>query len=74
MTIPPGKPKNSHANEVLKYSGMAFQMAFYLVLGWWIGHWIDRYADNGKPYFSLIFSILFLAAYFVKLIRDISKK
>ncbi len=73
MTVP-GKPNNKNVNEVLKYSGMAFQMAFYLVLGWVIGRWVDRYFDTGKPYFSLALSILFLAAYFVKLIRDISRK
>ncbi|MDZ4708182.1 MAG: AtpZ/AtpI family protein [Saprospiraceae bacterium] len=70
----PAKPKKNNSNDVLKYSGMAFQMAFALALGWWIGRWIDRYLHTVKPYFSLAFSILFLAAYFVKLIRDISRK
>lgn len=70
----PDKQKDTSGNEVLKYSGMAFQMAFCLVLGWWIGRQADRYLDNNKPYVALTLSILFLAAYFVKLIRDISRK
>ena len=68
------KPKKNNVNDVLKYSGMAFQMAFALALGWWMGRWLDRYFQTVKPYFALAFSILFLAAYFVKLIRDISRK
>jgi len=66
----PRKP----AGEILKYSGMAFQMAVYLVAGWWLGSFADRYLNTAKPYFSLAFAVLFLSAYFVKLIRDLSKK
>lgn len=70
----PGDVRKSSANELLKYSGMAFQMAFCLIVGWWLGHWLDKYAGTPKPYFAIALSVLFLAAYFVKLIRDISKK
>lgn len=53
---------------------MAFQMAAYLAAGWWLGSFADRYLMTAKPYFSLAFAVLFLSAYFVKLIRDLSKK
>ncbi len=58
----------------MKYSGMAFQIVVYILVGVLLGKQIDRWLETQKPYFTLLLSILFLAAYFIKLVRDLSHK
>lgn len=58
----------------MKYSGMAFQMAAYIVAGLFLGKQIDKYFETDRPYFSGLLAILFLTGYFVKLVVDLSKK
>ena len=57
-----------------KYSGMAFQMFVFLLLGWLIGDYIDGLMGLKTPVFTLVFLFLFLAVFFVKLIRDVSNE
>ena len=63
------KPKSA---DYLKYSGLAFQMFFVLVIGWLIGEQIDKYLGFKEPVAALTLLILFLVAFFYKLIRDLS--
>ncbi len=65
-------PNNS--NDILKYSGMAFEMAVYIGLGLFIGIQLDRLLKLNTPYFTLLFAVLFLSAYFVRLIKSLSRK
>ncbi len=58
--------------EYLKYTGLAFQMFFTLLLGWLIGDWVDGLLGLDKPVFALVLLILFLVGFFYKLIRDLS--
>ncbi len=58
----------------MKYSGMAFHMVAYIVVGLFIGRQLDKYFTTARPYFSALFTIVFLTAYFVKLVADLSKK
>lgn len=68
----PEKSKSQATREWLKYSGMAFQMIFTLLAGWYIGAWIDGKVQMGKPLFAIGLSFLFLIAFFYKLIRQLS--
>jgi hypothetical protein len=65
------KPKGY---EYLKYSGLAFQMFFTILLGWFIGSKIDGWLGLSKPVFALTLLMLFLAGFFYKLVKDLSEK
>ena len=56
-----------------KYSGIAFQMVFIILLGVFGGRYIDTYFNLKFPIFTVILSILsvFLSIYTV--IRDLLK-
>ncbi len=62
------------AKTYLRYSGMAFQIAGYIIVGVLLGRQLDKYFETQKPYFTALLSILFLAAYFIKLVSDLSRK
>ena len=65
--------KNKKAKAYLKYSGMAFQIFAYLIIGVLIGKQLDKYFNVSKPYFTALCSIIFLVAYFVKLVYDLKE-
>jgi len=54
------KKKNSRhkANEVLKYSGMAFEMFAIMALFTIGGNKLDEYMQNEKQYFTMLGAIL----------------
>ncbi len=58
----------------MKYSGMAFQMVAYIVVGILIGKQLDKYFETSRPYFTAALAITFLIAYFIKLVIDLNKK
>jgi ABC-type uncharacterized transport system permease subunit len=68
------KPQGRDSNEFLKYSGMAFEMLAYIGVGILIGRGMDRWIGTSRAYFTLAFALLFLIAYFVRLVKDLSKK
>ena len=57
----------------MKYSGMAFQIAAYVLIGLWAGKQLDKYLETSRPFFSALGAILFLVAYFIKLMNDLKK-
>ena len=69
--MPDKKPRGS---DYLKYSGLAFQMFFTLLIGWFIGSKIDDWLELQKPIFALILLMLFLAGFFFKLVKDLSEQ
>ena len=64
--------KGPPGSEILKYSGMAFQMLIILFAGWFIGDQIDHWLKFNEPVFAIALLILFLFGFFYKLIRDLS--
>lgn len=58
----------------MKYSGMAFQIVAYLLVGVLLGKQLDKYFETSKSYFTAGLAILFLGAYFVKLVADLNRK
>jgi hypothetical protein len=57
-----------------RYSSLAFQMAFIIVLGTFGGRYLDRWVDWKFPVFTVVLSIfsVFLAIYFA--IKDLLNK
>lgn len=66
-------PKNS-LNDYVKYSSIAFQMIFIILLGVYIGVKLDEFITNGKPVFTLIFSLLSVSLAIYYVIKDFIKK
>jgi F0F1-type ATP synthase assembly protein I len=64
---------NQKAKAYLKYSGMAFQIFAYLIIGVLIGKQLDKYFNVSKPYFTALCTIIFLSVYFMKLVYDLKQ-
>jgi F0F1-type ATP synthase assembly protein I len=60
------------AKSYMKYSGMAFQIAAYVLVGIFIGKQLDKYFATSRPFFTAGGAVLFLVAYLVKLIADVN--
>ena len=58
----------------MRYSGMAFQMVGYIVVGIFLGKQLDKYFETARPVFTALLSVVFLVVYFVKLVADLSRK
>lgn len=63
----------SPINEYVKYSGLAFQMAALILLGYWLGSKIDKWLDLSIPVFTIILILTFLAVSFYSLIKSLPK-
>lgn len=62
------------AKNYMKYSGMAFQMVAYIIVGILLGKQLDKYFETERPFLTALCAILFLVAYFIKLVSDLSRK
>jgi len=65
--------KKRKFNPAVKYSGMAAQMAGSVAIGYFGGRWIDNYFGFEKPIFAISLLLLFLTAFMIKLIKDVSQ-
>jgi hypothetical protein len=61
-------------NQILKYSGLAFQMAGILLVFTWIGQKGDAWFQFKTPWLTLLAILIALFGIMYKLIRDFSKK
>jgi hypothetical protein len=66
--------KPSQSNQYLKYSGIVFQLFALLGLGAWLGQYLDAKLNTADPYFTILFILLFSAAFFYKLVKDLGRK
>jgi hypothetical protein len=65
----------SRLRNMAKYSGLAFQIGFIILIGTWIGKKLDAYFDTDQPVFTLICSLSSVfAALYVSLKDFIVKK
>lgn len=72
MEQEPEPPKSSlKDNAYLKYSGMAFQIIAYLLVGIFLGKKLDQYFNMDQPLFTALLSVVFLAAFFFKIYVDL---
>ncbi len=76
MAIPPpeAEDKRRRSNEILKYTGTAFQMGATIAVGILLGKFLDRKFDTTGPYFTALFSALFSVAAIYLAIKDFLKK
>jgi ATP synthase protein I len=63
----------NQVNEYVKYSGLAFQMAALILLGYWLGSKIDTWLDLSFPAFTISLILLFLFISFYSLIKSLPK-
>jgi len=61
------KDKPPGHSSYLKYSGLAFQMFFILIAGWWIGAFLDKQIGWSESYLGGLLPVLFLIGFFYKL-------
>jgi len=64
----------SQSNQYLKYSGMALQLFVLLGVGAWIGQKLDAKFMTKDPYFTIAFILIFMTAFFYKLVKDLNRK
>ena len=72
-TKKPFHQKLKPVNDYVKYSGLAFQMAILLLIGYWLGSKADAWVDMGFPVFTIFFILLFLSLSFYSLIKNLPK-
>ncbi len=65
------KNKEKPHKTYLRFSSLAFQMALIIYLGSSIGQWFDEKWQTNKPYFTVIFSLFFIAASLYYVLRAI---
>jgi F0F1-type ATP synthase assembly protein I len=63
--------KKERPSEILRYTGMSFQMATVIVLGILLGRWLD--GDDGFPVFTLVLSLLSVALAIYIVIKETSR-
>ena len=56
----------------MKYSGMAFELAAYLVVAVLLGGWLDDHFGFRDPWLTIILMFAFLTAWFIRLYKDVS--
>ncbi|MBX2814772.1 MAG: AtpZ/AtpI family protein [Saprospiraceae bacterium] len=61
-------------NAYLKYSGMAFQIIAYILVGIFLGDRLDKYFEMDQPVFTAILAMVFLCLFFFKLYVDLNRK
>lgn len=65
----------SRLRDVAKYSGLAFQIGFIILIGAWAGKKLDAYFGTHRPVFTLICSLASVfAALYISLKDFIVKK
>jgi ATP synthase protein I len=68
------QPRNQNQiNEYVKYSGVAFQMAALILLGYWVGGKIDAWLDLRIPIFTIILIVSFIVLSIYSLIKSLPK-
>lgn len=73
MAEPNEKKHINKVNVYLKYSGLAFQLAFVIFVGIYLGNYIDTYFGWKVPAATMILVLLLVGAYMYKLVIDLMK-
>jgi F0F1-type ATP synthase assembly protein I len=67
------KPPSSKSNAVLKYSGMAFELLAFILIGFWLGNKTDQYLLNKKPIFAVLGIIIMTALALFRVIKSLEQ-
>jgi F0F1-type ATP synthase assembly protein I len=68
------KKQPENPNAYIKYATMGTQMAVIIGLGVFAGYKLDKYMGNKVPIFTLVLSLLSVAAAIYLSIKDFLKK
>ncbi|MDZ7605239.1 MAG: AtpZ/AtpI family protein [Cyclobacteriaceae bacterium] len=66
--------RKSQISDYVKYSGLAFQMAALIFLGYWVGGKIDDWLEFQIPVFTIILIVAFIILTLYSLIRSLPKQ
>jgi len=61
---------NNRGNKFVKFSALSAQMIVFIGGGAWGGHALDGKMQNSKPIFTIVFSLLGIAASLYFVIRE----
>ncbi|MEM6318385.1 MAG: AtpZ/AtpI family protein [Bacteroidota bacterium] len=64
-------PKKRNPNDVLKYSGMAFQIALILAVAVFIGQKLDEHFAMETPYLTALCTIIALPVALYSTLKDL---
>lgn len=64
-------PKRHNPNAVLKYSGIAFQLAIYLAIAVYIGQKLDAHFALETPYLTALCTIIALPVALYATLKDL---
>jgi ATP synthase protein I len=68
------KPKRQQSNSILRFSGMATQMAVIIALGVWGGMKLDAHWNAGGRGYTIAGALLGVSVAMYSVIKDLSKK
>jgi hypothetical protein len=63
--------KKTAVNSYLKYSGMAFQLAFLIAGGYYMGAWCDQKLGFTKPICAMFLILLFFCGFMYQLYKSL---
>jgi F0F1-type ATP synthase assembly protein I len=66
-------PDQKQPNPYIKYSNLAIQMAVTIGLGAWGGQKLDKHYQTSKPVFTIVLSLLGIAAALYFVLKDFIK-
>jgi len=65
--------RQNQIKDYMKYSGLTFQMAALIFLGYWVGGKIDHWLELRIPVFTIILIVAFIILTIYSLIRSLPK-
>jgi len=70
-TDPKPKKKSNSSKKYMKFSGIAFQLAFLLFFAIWAGGKVDFLMKNKSAYMTTLFVVLAFGGFMYNLFRDL---
>ena len=68
-----GKKKRQQPNAILRYSGMATQMAIIILVFVFVGRWLDGHFATEKPFYTAGLTVLGVVLSVYYMIKDLMK-
>ena len=68
-----GKKKRQQPNAILRYSGMATQMAAIILAFVFAGRWLDEHFQTEKPMYTAGLTILGVVLSVYYMVKDLTK-
>jgi len=59
------------SRRFLTFTSMALEMGVLIFIGLWLGKRMDRWLELEKPWFMMLFTLLFTAAAIYRVIRSL---